>query len=87
MFHPIRTFRNTLEAVQLTILNFQKLLLALGTAVRENTAATLALQETAKATLAAATLTQDAVSYLASAEKRRRQDAGQIHEFEAPRAN
>jgi len=66
MIHPIRTFRNTVEAIQLTILNFQKLLLALRLAVETNTAATAAQLETAKATLAAAKDASTATAYLAA---------------------
>lgn len=81
MFHPIRTFRNTVEAVQLTILNFQKLLLALRLAVETNTAATAAQLETAKATLAAAQDASTATAYLAAAEKHSREQSGQRHDF------
>lgn len=81
MIHPIRTFRNTVEAIQLTIINFQKLLLALRLAVETNTAATAAQLETAKATLEAAEATKSATAYLASAERHSREQAGQRHDF------
>jgi len=79
--HPIRTVRNTVKAIQLTILNFQKLLLALRLSVENNTAATAAQLETAKATLATATATQTAVAYLERSERQRRQSQGQPHEL------
>lgn len=81
MYHPIRKIRETIEAVQLTILNFQKLLLALRLAVENNTAATAALLETSKATLDAAQASQTSTAYLASAERHSREQAGQRHEF------
>jgi len=74
MIHPIRTFRNTVEAIQL-------LLLALRLAVETNTAATAALQDTAEATLAAAKDASAATAYLAAAEKHSREQAGQRHDF------
>jgi hypothetical protein len=81
MFHPIRTYRNTLEAIQLTILNFQKLLLGLISALDRNTTATAELLATAQATLTGAELTQSATAYLASAERHSREQAGQRTEF------
>ena len=81
MIHPIRTFRNTVEAVQLTILNFQKLLLALRLAVETNTAATTAVLENSQAALEAARATQTAVQYLAAAERHSREQLGQRHDF------
>jgi hypothetical protein len=78
MIHPIKKTREIIEALKLTVLNFQKLLLALGTAVRDNTAATSALLETAKSTLAAAKAAEAACSYLARAERHRREQTGQV---------
>lgn len=81
MIHPIRTFRNTVEAVQLTILNVQKLFVGLITALHQNTATNAALLETAKANLESAKATQTATAYLAAAEQHRREQAGIRHEF------
>jgi len=81
MIHPIRTFKNTVEAVQLALSNLQRLILRLTFSIDQNTAATAALLETAKATLEAAKATQDAVQYLQAAEQHRREQAGIRHEF------
>lgn len=81
MIHPIRTYRNTLEAIRLTVTNTQRMLLGLITALDRNTATNAALLETAKATLLAARATQDAVTYLQSAEQHRREQAGIRHAF------
>jgi hypothetical protein len=81
MFHPIRTYRNTVLAIQLTITNTQRMLLGLITALDRNTATTAELLATAKETLKAAQATQTATAYLAAAEQHRREQAGLRHEF------
>jgi hypothetical protein len=81
MIHPIRTFKNTVLAVQLTITNTQRMLLGLITALDRNTATTAELLATAQATLKAAEATQTATAYLAAAERHSREQSGQRHDF------
>ena len=81
MFHPIRTFKNTVLAIQLTVTNTQRMLLGLINALDRNTATTAELLATAKETREAAKATQTAVQYLAAAECHSREQNGQRHDF------
>jgi hypothetical protein len=80
--HPIRKIRNFAEAVRLAITTFQRLGFALWTAldkqraaIEADTASNAELLTTVKAIEAASKATQDAVSYLARAEKIKLQEA------------
>lgn len=74
--HPIKRTRDTITAVKLTILNFQKLLFALIAALDKNTAATSALLETSQKTLAACTEIQSATAYMERADRHTRRSSG-----------
>jgi hypothetical protein len=76
-----KRFHNFSEAVRLTVLNLQKLLFALISALNRNTATNTALLDTAQAALAAAQATQAACEYLRNSERHRREQSGQLTEF------
>ena len=81
MFRPIRYVKSAVRSIQLAISNLQRLVLRLTFSIDQNTAATAALLETAKATLEAAKAAQVSTAYVAAAEKHSRQESGRRHEF------
>jgi hypothetical protein len=81
MYHPVRRINTLIEALRLTVSNFQRLGLALLTAIQKNTEALALQQATTEQTLKAVQATSAAVSYLAAAEQHRREQAGIRHEF------
>lgn len=81
MNHPIRSIRNFVAALKLAITTFQRLGFSLLTALQRHTEVLAAQQATAEQTLKATESTSAAVSYLASAERHRREQAGIRHEF------
>ena len=78
MFHPLRKIRETVHLFQQLLTAQTDALKAQTDALKASTAATSALFETAQKIQAASTATETAVSYLARAERHRREQTGQV---------